>query len=513
MNKKSFSKQLPINLLTNILVFVISTLIGLFITPFFIKYIGLDGLGMIKLASTIPVYIGLLTVVISGAVSRFLSIDLNQNNILEANKTFNTAFFSLSSLLLVLVPFIFIFSYNISYFFKIPLYLQNESIYLFIGILLASLISIFSSLFMIPAFANNRLDVTNLTRLATRLLQTILIVTLLIYFSTSLISVGIAYLAGALLGLIVSLNIWKKFAPKLIISIKFFDFKKLKELSTMGQWLVLDQIGTILFLYIDLLVVNYVFGSEATGEYAIPLQWQTMLRSLANVLAGVITPMILISYAKAQHQKIIDFSYFSVKFLGMALAIPIGLIAGFAPSLLKIWVGEEFIYLVPLLWLIILPMAINLSFSALYPIATAYNKIKTPAYVTLFTGVFSLLLALFFTMYLDFGLYGVALAGVIAFTGRNLLFTVYYTAYLTGSKSTKYYKSCLFGVIVTILTFIGSYLLQQYINIESWFSLLGLMFIVTINILFIIWFFMLTPSEREIILKILNIKQKEKKSE
>lgn len=507
MIHKSFSKQLPINLISNVGVFALSTFIGVFMTPFLIKYIGIDGLGVIKLASTIPVYIGLLTLVISGAVSRYLSIDLNQNDIPGANRTFNTAFFSMTILLFLLLPFIFLFSYNVAHIFKIPSHFETETVYLFLGILLSSLVAIFSALFMIPAFANNRLDISNFTRISTVLLQTLLIVVLLLYFDTPLISVGMAYFSGSLLGLIVSIKIWKYFAPSLTLSLKFFDFSKLKELSKMGSWLVIDQMGTILFLYVDLLVVNYVFGSKATGEYSIPLQWQTMLRSLASVLAGVITPMILINYARMEYEKIVDLSYISVKFLGLALAVPIGLVAGFAPSLLRVWVGEEFVYLSPLLWLIVLPMSINLAFASLYPISTAYNRIKIPAYVTLGTGILSLLLALLFTMYFDFGLYGVALAGVTAFTGRNLLFTVFYTAYLTGASALEYYKRFLFGVFVTIFIFMISYLIQQYISIEGWFVLLGWMSIMTLCMFPLIWFVMITGHEKQIILKMLRIRK------
>lgn len=507
MLNKSFSKQLPINLISTIGVFSLSTFVGLFMTPFLIKYVGIDGLGIIKLASTVPAYIGLLTLVISGSVSRFLSINLNNSDMLAANKTFNTAFFSMAALLFLLVPFIFIFSYNISHIFKISSHLEMGAVHLFLGILLAALISLFSALFMLPAFASNRLDVSNFTKIATVLFQTILIVVLLIYFNTPFSSVGIAYFLASLLGLIVSVKIWKHFSPFLTLTLKYFDFSTLKEFLKMGSWLVVDQMGTILFLYVDLLVVNYVFGEKATGEYAIPLQWQTLLRSLASVLAGVITPMILISYARKEYAKIINLSYISVKFLGLALAIPIGLIAGFAPSLLRVWVGKEFVYLSPLMWLIILPMGINLAFSALYSINTAYNRIKVPAYITLLTGVASLILAILFTMYLDFGLYGVALAGVIAFTGRNLFFSVFYAAYLTGANVLEYYKRFLLGVVVTAFIFIISQLIQQYTMIENWSILLVWMSSVTICILPIIWVVMITSYEKQIILKMLQIRK------
>ncbi|WP_373033573.1 oligosaccharide flippase family protein [Sulfurovum sp.] len=499
MSNKTFSKQLPLNLITNIAVFILSTIIGLFMTPFLIKYIGIEGFGVIRLALAIPVYVGLSMLLISGAVSRFLTIDLQRNDLKAANKTFNTAFFGMFGISLLLLPIVYFFSFNINIFFSIPTLFKEDAVFLFLGILLSSLVTVFSAMFMIPTFANNRLDINNFVRIGTLTLQTVLMIALVYWFTFPLTSVGLAHLVAAILGLIISLKIWKRFSPSISIDVRLFSLSKFKELAFMGSWLIIDQVGTILFLYVDLLVVNYVFGASATGEYSIPLQWQTMLRSLASVLAGVIAPMILISYARGEFDKLRTLSYSSVKFLGLALAIPIGLICGFAPVLLTLWVGEEFLHLVPLLWLMLIPMGINLALVALFPINTAFNKIKIPAYVTLFTGAMNVLLALLLTMQFDMGLYGVALAGAISFTTRNLLFTVLYTAKVAGSNPLFYYKNLFFGTVAMLAIFALSYYIQSYILIESWSGLLVSALFILVLSAGMIYKFMFNSSEKNLV--------------
>ena len=427
MINKSFSKQLPINLISNVGVFLVGIVINLFLTPFYIKHIGLEGLGLIRLALIIPVYTGLVTLVSGNKVESFLTIDLQKDAMLNANQTLNTAFFSISAILLFLIPIIFVLSFNIQVFFDIPSGLEKESKDLFLGVLLASVIGLFTGLFMIPAYANNRLDVANLSNMVTKLLQPALIVFLLVYVSMDLSLVGYAYLATAFIGLIISVFIWKKFAPQLSINYKFFHMEKLKEMTATGTWIMINQLVAVFLLYIDLIVINIFFGSAQTGEYSTVLQWSTLLRSIASVFVGVLGPMIVISYAKKNMEKIIKISTVSVKMLGLLMAIPIGIIAGFASPLLTVWLGESFAYLAPLMWLMILPLTINLSILPLFNAQVALNQVKVPGLFSLFVGICNLLLTLLFIKVFDIGIYSVALASAIMLIIKNFIFTPVYS--------------------------------------------------------------------------------------
>ena len=73
-------------------------------------------------------------------------------------------------------------------------------------------------------------------------------------------------------------------------------------------------------------------------------------------------------------------------------------------------------------------LAINVGVMPLFHIQEAMNKVKIPALVTLFMGIINLVLAISFVKYLNWGIYGVAVAGAIVLTAKNALFTPVYAA-------------------------------------------------------------------------------------
>jgi len=507
MTNKSFTKQLPINLISNVGLFLVGIMINLYLTPFYIKHIGIEGLGLIRLALILPMYTGLVSIIISKSVGRFLTIDLQNDNTYEANQTLNTAFFSISTILLFLVPLIFFISNHLGLFFNIPSGLEEQSEILFLGVLLASVIGLFSGLFMIPAYANNRLDIANISNLITKLLQFGLIIFLLAYVSVDLSLLGYVYLITTIVGLLFSIYIWKKFAPELTINYHFFSRKKLKDMTATGSWIMINQLGAMFFLYIDLILINIFFGASETGEYSTVLQWSSLLRTMASVFIGVLGPMIMISYAKNHMEKLVKISTLSVKMMGLVMAIPIGIISGLAAPLLSIWIGEEFANLAPLMWLMILPLTINLAILPLFNVQVALNKVKTPGLFSLAIGVANLLLALIFITSLDIGIYSIALASAIMLIIKNFIFTPLYTSHILGLRKDFFYKFTISGFFISMSIFLFLLWIQSWLLFDSWLKLIGISVIIGFISLPLIWFLFLSNEEKGWILGIIKKKR------
>lgn len=498
---KSFSDQLPINLITNIIVFLLSVGINIFMTPFYIDKIGIEGLGLIRLALTIPMYTSLATIFITGSVSRYLIIALQQKDTQKANSILSTSLITLSLLILALLPVMAIIVLNIELFFNFPEQFHEEMSILFIAVLATSLISLLSSIFTIPARAYNRLDITNSIQIFTTIIQTSLIVLLLSYFPKMISMVGIAFFIGSILSLLFAIKVWKTLTPELEIKYSFFKKSVFSDISTMGSWLIVSHLGTLLFLYTDLWVINIFFGATGTGEYSIGLQWSTLLRSMAAVFASVLTPIILISYAQKNFSKLVMLSSMGVKFMGLVLALPIGVIAGFASPLLTLWLGESYAILAPLLWLMLLPLVINLAVTPLFSLNTAYNKVKVPGIVTLIMGAFNLALAIGISKYFDFGIYGVALAGAIVLTLKNTFFIPIYSAKTMDINAFTYFKELLVGALFVLLTFYSSWYVVKTFTISSWLVLLSFMIVVFFGMSVLVWIVGLNSTDRNFLIK------------
>lgn len=495
-------RQFSANLISNFSLFILSICMNLVLTPLYIQKIGVDGFGLIRYALIFPIYVGLATIVISASVSRFLTIEIQNNNWKNANRIFNTSFFTLLAITIILLPIIILISTNVTRYVDTGLTFDVEIIYLFFGILASSLITLFSTIFLIPSFALNRLDLYNLSNISSRFLLFLFLYLILTYVSSIDLSfIGFSYFISSIFGLLISISIWKKYSKSLKLRFKSFSYKKLTEIFKMGGWLLINQLGSILFLYVDLLVINHFFSLNEVGEYSIVQQWSVLLRSLAGLIAGVFTPLILINYAKDNFEKLLTISSSSVQFIGILMGILIGIIIGFSSELLSLWVGEEYEYLSPLLCLIVGHLSINLAVLPLFSVNSAYNKVKIPGLFSLGFGVLNLFLAIILASTLNLGLYGIALASLIVLTLKNTIFLPLYTAYIMNLKKTFFLKPIFSAVIVMLFTALLVFSVEFIIEIDRWISIIFSSIFIAVLMLIMSWYFLINRTSKKIILE------------
>lgn len=498
IDHQAFLNQFPRNLGTNILLFLINVAAGIWLIPYFIHNLGVAAYGLIPLAMSLTHYVALVTLSISGGISRFLTIDLQQKNYERANRTFNTSFWMLLLLILAFMPILAIFTQYVPVLFKVPQDQITSSKWLFAGVILSFLVTTLSSCFTASAFAFNRLDLRNVGNIVRSIGRILFVVLLFILFKPSLENVAFATLLASLSGFAMHYYYWRRLTPELQISPSSFDKSRLKDLTTMGGWLVVNQVGYLLFLQIDLIVVNRLFGPTAGGEYASILQWSMLLRSMSGVLAGVIQPMFMISYAKGNTNDMIRISKVAVKFMGLGLALPIGLACGFSSELLTVWVGPEFTKLAPLMVLMLIHLTVNLAVTPLFAINVSYNKVKVPGIVTLVMGCINLALAILIPTVFKTGFYGIALAGAIVLTMKNAIFTPWYATHVMGIKSRTFFREMAIGIMATLgILGIGK-ILSGFVKIETWAHLIGMGVVIGMLYFALVWFLMMSRSERKL---------------
>ncbi|MFY9540484.1 MAG: oligosaccharide flippase family protein [Methanosarcina flavescens] len=496
-NQETFSKQVPKNLLANVLYFIINVVIGLFLVPFFIDSLGVASYALVPLATSITGYVNLVVQSLNTSVSRYLTIDLQKKEFEKANITYNTALFGTLGIILLMLPFVVLISYYAPSFFEIPTSQENAARILFIGVISSFLLRAWGSNFGVSLFAYNRLDLQNLINAVNILVQVGLIILLFRFYSPSLVYIGLAYLIGAVVSFILTIVFSRKINPHLKLNIKDFRRSKVNEITGIGGWVIINEIGSLLFLQIDLIVVNKLFGAVAGGEYSVVLTWSMMLRTVAGMLVGVLTPVILTYYAKERIDELINISKSTVKLTGLAMALPIGYICGFAPQLLSLWVGSEFAKLSILMVLMLSHLAINLPVMPIFAINVAYNKVRVPGIVTFIMGIGNFLLAVMIPYLTGWNYYGVALAGAIMLTLKNAFFTPWYATKVLGISRATFVKSMIPGVISMALTAGASHLVADYFQISSLISLLICGIILTAIYLLAVWEFGLKQIERQ----------------
>jgi membrane protein EpsK len=463
--------QLTANLAANVAQLGLTMLVGVWYVPFLVKQLGPAAYGLIPLTSVITSYMALITIGLESAVGRFQTLALSRDDPKTANLIFNVALWGNVALCLALVVPAIIVITQAEHLIRVPRGYETATRWLFGGTIGALLLNQIKTPFTVSFFSRNRLDLQNLVAAGETLTRVGLVVLLFALLSPRVEYVGAAILAGTVVALVSTICSWRALTPELFISWRLFDWAMLRDLCRTGGWVIISQVGVMLYLSIDLIVANRLFGPEQSGRYAAVLQLPFLLRSFALAVGGVFAPTMFRIYARDDMESLVAYLRRSIKFVGLVIALPIGLTCGFAEPLLRLWLGPSFGSFAPLLVVMTIHLCINLAMYPLYPLPVAVNRVRTPGLVTLAVGIGNLALALFLAGVLGWGLYGIAAAGAITLTVRHLLFTPLYSAYILKQPWRTFYRGVISFVVATLATagICRALLLLQ--PITHWFEL------------------------------------------
>jgi len=489
-------KHLLSNVGSNVLLVVVTSLIGIWMTPYLIRHMGLAVYAMVPLISSVVSYFSLLTSGITSAVGRFVGIHLKKGDLERGNVYFNSAFFGMLILFSALTVIVILSSVFLSRVLTVPEGYEFATSLLFIFISASSFLTALSSSFFVSTFVRHRFDLGNLARVVSRLFRVAVMVVCFLYLGASLVYVGLSYLSMTLLLLAFSILLTRRLTPELHIKWKFFKPDVLYEIGVMSGWITVDQIGTLLYLSIDLIIINLFLGAEAGGRYAPILQLVLLLQVLSFTIGGIFAP---VAYSYITNNEIGALSRQagrSVKYVGLIMALFIGGMCGFSKPLLERWLGPSFAELNPLLWLLAFPQAIFLAINPLYNINRGMNKVSVPAIATVIGGVLNLVLSILLVKYTTLGLYGVAIATVFSYAVRCIFFTPIYTALILGQSATSFIKKVVPGLITSVVVGLLCLVLSRILFLASYMRLAVVGFVVCVLYIPLCYAAMLDRSDR-----------------
>jgi len=504
-------KRFVINVIANATYIGAQAALTFWMTPYLIGYLGLAAYGVIPLTQNIVAYTSVLTTALNTAVTRFLTIQLEQRQISAANRTFNTAFFTILGLFLFLTPVVAAVAWAFPSIFKIPPGLEKDASWLFLLMAVLFFVSVVGGIFSVSTFVYSEFLKYNLVNIAGLLARVCLLIILFSLFSPRLWYAGAAALTAALVALLGYLLLWRKLTPELKVSRTAFDRTQLKEQLGMGGWVTVNMVGVMLLSRVDLIIVNAFYGAASTGGYASLVQFTLLMEYLVTAAGNVIRPVILIKYAQQDIPGLRKLCNQAVKMLGFALALPIGLLCGFSKPFLSLWLGPSYQYLSTLLIAILIHQALNYSVRPMLYVHTAYNKVRWPGIITLLCGIGSIVLGISFATWDIWGVIGVAIAVGITWTVKNGIYMPLYTAHIMKLKWWAFLPSLLpsiFGVL-----FVGaiSYGVTLVIYPAKWLILVGLFFLVSMVYAILVWTVGLNHEDRRMIIDMLPFKNQLKK--
>ena len=472
MQHRFNNRQIAKNIASNAVVMLISVATGLWLTPYLIHNVGLAMYGMVAMAISVTNYMIILNTVLDTSLGRYLSIDINSNDLTKANATFNTAFWTAVALSAALLPGIVYLSHIAPAIFDVPPGEEQPTSLLFLFVPLAFVLVLFRSVFASSAYALNRLDYKNLPVACNSLLRVAFVILIFKLASEPKVwHIGLSILLATIASVCLAIWVWRRLTPEINVRISDFCTQRLREMIGMSGWLMINQAGAILFLNIDLLVINLALGAKASGGYASVLQLAVLLRTTASVLASAITPVAIRHHSKGDRDAMIKMTHSAIRWMGLLMALPIGAVAGSSALILTLWLGRDFQSLSPLLIALTLHLCINLPVLPLFSSQIAMNKVRAPGLVTLCLGGLNLLLATWWVRFDTQGL-GVALAGATVLTVKNAIFVPTYGARIQGLPWYSFIIDIIPGVFATTCFVPIFYFLSNSHNASS-----GLVFV------------------------------------
>jgi membrane protein EpsK len=492
------------NITSNFAAIVVTSFIGLWLTPYYQKNLGTAVYGMIPLVASVVQYFDLCSLSISGAVGRFVAIHLNRQEIKESNVYFNSALFAILLICLLLAVPVIVFSLFLPKIIKIPVGYEMATIWLFLFTAFSSFNNTINSPFLVSTFVRHRFDLANIRQIGSKILQLLLIIVFFNFFSKSLVAVGFSFwiMTGFLLA--VSFFLTRQLTPEIQIHWKYFEKSSLHEMGAMGFWMVIDQIGALLYLSINLLMINIFLGPESGGQYAPILQLVTFMITLGGAIGGVFTPIAYEYIAKNQLDTLAFQMKRSTKFMGLAMAYPIGILCGLSEPLLRCWLGVEFSFLSPLVWLMISQGILTIVVNPMFAINRGFNRVKVPSFLTILGGVINVGLSVILLKYSSLGLYAVALSTTFCLLGKNFFFTPVYSAYIMKRPWYFFYRSLLPGIISCSIISLSILFIAQTTDLATYPRLMIITGITGIVYAVSCWGLAMNSDEREVVISLVR---------
>lgn len=497
MHQINYAKSFSRNVITNIISLAVSTLVGLLLVPFFLNSLGPSAYALIPLATSLAGYVTFIIDILNASVSRYLTIELQTGDTKRANETYSTSYAILLITVLICMPIALAVSFASPWIFETGSISDTEVVLFFMLILGSILISTLKSNFMVVLFAYNRLDLRNIVTITQTLVQVGLIVSLFWTQEPSLYLVGFAYLTASVVSLILAYFLAKRQNASLHFSLLSFDKSRLKELGSLSFLYCFDRFGCILQSQIALIVVNIYFGTVMQAEYSLVLTWGSFLISLGGIVTATASPKVYSLAGLHDDKAIIDFVSIFTKFIGLLIALPIALLCIFAPQLMTLWVGAEYVSLTPLVWILIPAYYFSITLSGQVPIAISHLRMQFPAVINIVFGLLYLGMALVIPKIFNTGYYGVAVSWVIMIILHHGLVSPVFYSIVAKGKPFAFVKKSAVGLLAMFILMAAGVFYTSLVPVDTFFMLILSGGIISVIYLFLIAKVVLSKTEKD----------------
>lgn len=464
MIDKDRKNELKIGVFLSIAGIILSCLIQILYTPFYIKELGTTDYGINSLVQSIISYISMLSFGVGNTLVRYILKYRNDNDE-ESEKNLNGIFFYFFIFIMILSFFLGIYIY-----FKIPNFFNRsfteENLKKLQQIFLLMLITTIFSFPTIVFTAN----ITSYQKFIYLKGINLLKIILIPIFGIILLFNGFGLVEIVIFNMVISflsyfLDIYYSIKLKFKIKLLNLKFNIIKEVFFYSFYIFLHLIIDRIYWNTDKIIIGKFIGSEEVGIYSIATIFNMVYLNLSTSISSVFFPKVskLVFENKTK-----EISNFFIK-IGRSQYIILGLISSgfiiFGKEFIYLWLGKSFekVYTISL-WIMI-PLTVPLIQSIGISIIQAQNKHKFRAIMYFIIALLNILWSILLVKKL--GIEGCAIATGLSFILGHIIMMNLYYHFKIKINIILFWKNILKMTVPIVIASIIGIFLNKVINVYS----------------------------------------------
>lgn len=416
--------ELKIGSILSITSIILGSLVQIFYTPMYMKYLGTTDYGINSLVQSIMGYIGMLNLGLGSAIVRY-TVRYRAEGKIEEEKSLNGMFLIIFTSIMLVSILIGAYIYYIlpelfAEKFTLEELIKTRKVFAItmIGTAVSFPVSVFSTNITSREKFLYQKSLNLLKLLITPIIGAILMVN------------GFKLIAIVSLTIILTLitNIFDVvYAFKIGMRLKFnnFDFKILKDISQYSFYIFLNIIIDRIYWGTDRIIIGKYIGPLAVGIYSIASVFNQIYMNLSTAISGVLFPRINKMVIERKYKELSDM-FINV---GRIQYILLGLISSgfiiFGNEFIYLWLGKgyEEVYKIAL-WIMI-PLTIPLIQNTGIAIVQARNQHQFRSIVYFFIALLNIVMSILLVK--KYGAIGCAVATGFSFIiGNIIIINIYY---------------------------------------------------------------------------------------
>jgi O-antigen/teichoic acid export membrane protein len=478
------NKQLAINMISQVTVFIVAFGINFFLTPFIVKSLGVEAYGFVGLSNNIIGYILIATVALNSMAGRFITIEYHKGNIKKANIYFSSVFYSNAIIGFVIFIVSLIVVFYLEHIINISENLVKDVKYLFGLLSVNSILLLLSNVYNIAPFIKNRLDITATRNLFSKLISAAGLLFLFSFFEPQLWYIGCITVVCSIYLVVVNVIIRNRLTPELRLSKNNFDFFSIKELVSSGVWNLISRMGDILQRGFDLLFANWFINAVAMGILSITTQIPFIILQVFSMLSTSFAPTMTKDFAFGNLEAIKRELSKSIRILSLIIIVPISVLYVYGDIFYLLWTPSQNHVQLQLLTISgTFALIVTMPLQSFWNIFTITNKVKGSSIYTLINSIAIFLTVLLLLLIAETDIHKMfIIASVRSLYGvlRGLLFLPIYGAYCLNLKWNTFYPVLAKPLLGLAITLLIAFLIRFLYVPNSWLTFILMSFIVSV---------------------------------